>query len=328
MTPPSFKCLLEPRSEQPGIAQLDTWWRSLLELNEPQQVLSVLLKSDGDVYDWVRDCFERAERAGPRARAFAAAYDRCLRLVDLAWCSTFSESMVSERKGTADGSDGGPGREVTLIGQQLRTDSVDHETDASHLDFWVWTRTLLGARVRNAVTVPVVALDREKTRGHVMDLRLEILPDGAGAVAQHPANALTIRCDKEFHDGMVEAWVAALKGVEARNFDGRWSLHDVPNEIAELGTRGRSATGAGFRGWSHALGEQIPDPEVLVLAQFCEDGSLSGVNGVDTKVRAALESRYIDTIVVCKANAWEATATCKEIGKEGVRVEVLRNDGD
>ena len=330
MTFPSFERLLEPRSEPPGIAELNCWWWSLLELKEPQEVLSILVKSDRHAYEWVRDRFEQAERAGPRANAFAAAKDRerCLRLVDLAWCSAFGGSMIPESMDTTEGSSSGPGREVNLIGQRLRMGPVDHNTDASDVDFWVWTRALMGTRPRNAVTVPVVALDKDESRGYVMDLRLEILPDGAGAVAQHPANALSIRCDKDFRDGMAQAWVAALGGVEARNLDGCWSLHEVPNEIAALGARGPSATGAAFHGWSHAVRQQIPDPEVLVLAQLFQDGPSSRVNGVSTKVRAALESRYIDTIVVRQANALEATAICKEMGKEGVRIEVLRNDID
>ena len=92
------------------------------------------------------------------------------------------------------------------------------------------------------------------------------------------------------------------------------------------------AGGAAARGWWHALNNQIPDAEVVVLAQIAADGrSLDPVSHVAPKVEAIVEDGIkadghpaFDTIVVVGDDSRREAE--RHPGVNATRIRVVRLD--
>jgi len=181
---------------------------------------------------------------------------------------------------------------------------------------YMWARSLGGIEPSRAVQVPVALYDRINGAGFLATLEAELMPEGVGAVAAHPAAAFETVYHETFDESMRHAWKMALKTVPHNPMvDGRWRLRrgspTQPSRSQPLPVEavdGPSASGAAARAWWHLLHARIPDPEVVVLAQIARGGdSFESVDRTTEKVQAIVRevgrldgSRPFDTIVVAE----------------------------
>ena len=118
--------------------------------------------------------------------------------------------------------------------------------------------------------------------------------------------------------------------------DGRWGVRRGPpfTPASSRGLRlvdGASAGGAAARGWWHVLRNQIPDAEIVVLAQVAADGrSLEPVNYVGPKVEAIVREGVrpddhpaFDTIVVVGDDARREAEDALGSNANRIRVVLL-----
>jgi hypothetical protein len=167
-----------------------------------------------------------------------------------------------------------------------------------------------------------------------------VLDGGADVVAQHPADACAARSpDDPFLDSMRDAWHAALALARAEDpqlpaVDGRWRAVGGDGRPFPVRLTGRSASGAAARGWYYALRKKIPDEGVIVIAQVRPTShdlakgkfELAGVDakGVAPKVRAIVDAKRFDTVVIAKGNDTDALRSV--MGAHSIRIVVLSSE--
>jgi hypothetical protein len=168
-----------------------------------------------------------------------------------------------------------------------------------------------------------------RVTGVMATLRLGAIAGGTGLAYHDPKDVFETRTDPEFEASMQRAWTAARRAAGApADLDGRWRLAGPwpPSHAASWWraapglrplpeARDRSASGAAFRGWWHALKGLWPDNDVIVLAAVAsDDGEFAPVDHVDEKLDAIVEQRVFDTVLVCQRNGDSAPA------RDGIRV--------
>jgi hypothetical protein len=203
---------------------------------------------------------------------------------------------------------------------------------------YTWIRSFRAIEPTARAHVPIALYDTEEKRGFLATLTLELLPGGIGEVADHPGSAFDTELHDLFVDSIARAWRMASEATpEAPPMDGRWHVRRGPpfTPASSRGLRlvdGASAGGAAARGWWHVLRNQIPDAEIVVLAQVAADGrSLEPVNFVGPKVEAIVREGVrpdgqpaFDTIVVVGDDARREAEDV--LGSNGQRIRVVRLD--
>ncbi|MBM3458219.1 MAG: hypothetical protein FJX77_06775, partial [Armatimonadetes bacterium] len=190
---------------------------------------------------------------------------------------------------------------------------------------WVGVRSFLAA-AESEVRVPLALYNPADgaAGGRLAELVLEVLPDGCGRVALHPADWFACRHDAAFRDSVVRTGQAACRGAEGDWIDGRWRLLHGGQPVST--PQGGSGGAVAARGWAHAVRGRLPDAGVLPIAAVDAAGRPIPVDtaGVTAKVREALRVLpELDTLLLCAGeNVAAAEAAVRAAGRQ-TRVRVL-----
>lgn len=203
---------------------------------------------------------------------------------------------------------------------------------------YTWIRSFRQIEPTATAHVPIALYDTEEKHGFLATLTLELLPGGIGEVADHPCSAFDTELHDLFVDSIARAWRMAGEATpEATQMDGRWHVRrgapfTSPSSRALRLVDGASASGAAANGWCHVLRNQVPDAEIVVLAQVAADGrSLEPVNHVGPKVEAIVREGIrpdghpaFDTIVVVGDDARREAEDA--LGSNANRIRVVQLD--